>query len=202
MQVAVKRMVFSSFVGPAAIGAQRQQVLREAELNTRLAHPNLVATYAYCLTTLATSSSSSSSQASLKLVGSLSTPLCWDGAKLMAIATPIRLSKHRPHLHCADLGGECIGLTDTALYLVGELCTHGSLCQAIESGRLWDAELQAPRLGPVLTVLCDIAEGMVRGTCLGAVLCCVWDVWLPGVSATMEAQVDADVLALHTLLSR
>ncbi|GFH29916.1 protein kinase domain-containing protein, partial [Haematococcus lacustris] len=51
-------------------------------------------------------------------------------------------------------------LTDTALYLVGELCTHGSLCQVIESGRLWDAELQAPRLGPVLTVLCDIAEGM------------------------------------------
>ncbi|KAJ9504925.1 hypothetical protein QJQ45_005441 [Haematococcus lacustris] len=59
VQVAVKRLVFSGLAGDLHITGQRQQVLREAELNTRLAHPHLVATYSYYLTTLDTSSSSS-----------------------------------------------------------------------------------------------------------------------------------------------
>ncbi|KAL6759615.1 hypothetical protein V8C86DRAFT_1273503 [Haematococcus lacustris] len=89
MQVAVKRLVFSGLAGDLHITGQRQQVLREAELNTRLAHPHLVATYAYYLTTLDTSSSNSQGQ----------------------------------------------GVTDHALYLVSELCVHGSLLQAIEAGK-------------------------------------------------------------------
>ncbi|KAL6759595.1 kinase-like domain-containing protein [Haematococcus lacustris] len=127
MQVAVKRLVFSGLAGDLRITGQRQQVLREAELNTRLAHPHLVATYAYYLTTLDTSSSSSSSQASPMLPG-------WPSQ------------------------GQ--GVTDHALYLVSELCEHGSLLQAIEIRRLWDEQRQLPHLGLILTMLRDIAEAM------------------------------------------
>ncbi|GFH25224.1 hypothetical protein HaLaN_23155 [Haematococcus lacustris] len=74
VQVAVKRLVFSGLAGDLHITGQRQQVLREAELNTRLAHPHLVATYAYYLTTL---DSSSSSQASPMLPGWPSQALPW-----------------------------------------------------------------------------------------------------------------------------
>ncbi|KAJ9519662.1 hypothetical protein QJQ45_013288 [Haematococcus lacustris] len=47
MPVAVKRLLFSGLADQLDFTAQRQQVLMEAELNAGLAHPNLVATYAY-----------------------------------------------------------------------------------------------------------------------------------------------------------
>ncbi|KAJ9532378.1 hypothetical protein QJQ45_010431 [Haematococcus lacustris] len=125
VQVAVKRLVFPGLAGDLHITGQRQQVLREAELNTRLAHPHLVATYAYYLTTLDTSSSSS--QASPMLPG-------WPSQDQ--------------------------GVTDHALYLVSELCEHGSLLQAIEIRRLWDEQRQLPQLGQILTMLRDIAGAM------------------------------------------
>ncbi|KAJ9531960.1 hypothetical protein QJQ45_003677 [Haematococcus lacustris] len=127
VQVAVKRLVFSGLAGDLHITGQRQQVLREAELNTRLAHPHLVATYAYYLTTLDTSSSNSSRQASPMLPG-------WPSQ------------------------GQ--GVTDHALYLVSELCEHGSLLQAIEAGKFWDAQRQIPHMAEALALLRDVAMAM------------------------------------------
>ncbi|KAL6757022.1 hypothetical protein V8C86DRAFT_1737636 [Haematococcus lacustris] len=89
--------------------AQRQQVLMEAELNAGLAHPNLVATYAY---------------------------------------------RFAPLTHSNEVA------TDWVLLLVCELCSCGSLSNAIVNGRLWDSQLQQPRVPQVLTVLSDVAHGM------------------------------------------
>ncbi|KAJ9519779.1 hypothetical protein QJQ45_013453 [Haematococcus lacustris] len=56
MPVAVKRLLFSGLADQLDFTAQRQQVLMEAELNAGLAHPNLVATYAYRFAPVTTSS--------------------------------------------------------------------------------------------------------------------------------------------------
>ncbi|GFH07683.1 hypothetical protein HaLaN_02516 [Haematococcus lacustris] len=57
-----------------------------------------------------------------------------------------------------------LGVTDWSLLLVSELCGHGSLADVMKSGRLWDHQLQAPHVNLLLTVLGDLAEGMVRGS--------------------------------------
>ncbi|KAJ9533023.1 hypothetical protein QJQ45_018107 [Haematococcus lacustris] len=157
VQVAVKRLVFSGLAGDLHITGQRQQVLREAELNTRLAHPHLVATYAYYLTTLDTSSSS---QASPMLPGwpsqmgvTLIHSCCCHPWSLLTCSLG-----WLPAARCRPLQGQ--GVTDHALYLVSELCEHGSLFQAIETRRLWDEQHQLPHLGLILTMLRDIAEAM------------------------------------------
>ncbi|KAJ9505040.1 hypothetical protein QJQ45_020198, partial [Haematococcus lacustris] len=158
VQVAVKRLVFSGLAGDLHITGQRQQVLREAELNTRLAHPHLVATYSYYLTTLDTSSSSSqaspmppgwASQVGVTVIHSccchpwnvLTRSLCW-----------------LPAARCRPLQGQ--GVTDHALYLVSELCEHGSLLQAIEAGKFWDAQRQRPHMAEALALLHDVAMAM------------------------------------------
>ncbi|GFH06026.1 protein kinase domain-containing protein, partial [Haematococcus lacustris] len=107
--VAVKRLLFSGLTHQPDFRAQRQQVLMEAELNAGLAHPNLVATYAYCFA---------------------------------------------PLTHSNEVA------TDWVLLLVCELCSCGSLSNAIVNGRLWDSQLQEPRVPQVLTVLSDVAHGM------------------------------------------
>ncbi|KAJ9519957.1 hypothetical protein QJQ45_014683 [Haematococcus lacustris] len=109
MPVAVKRLVFSGLADQLDFTAQRQQVLMEAELNAGLAHPNLVATYAY---------------------------------------------------HFAPVTNSSQSVTDWALLMVCELCCFGSLTDAIDGGRLWDAQEQVPRLAQVLTILSDVAQGM------------------------------------------
>ncbi|KAJ9519531.1 hypothetical protein QJQ45_000628 [Haematococcus lacustris] len=109
MPVAVKRLLFSGLADQLDFTAQRQQVLMEAELNAGLAHPNLVATYAYRFAPVTTSSQ---------------------------------------------------GLADWALLMVCELCCFGSLLGVIDSGRLWDAQEQVPRMAQVITILGDVAQGM------------------------------------------
>ncbi|KAL6747627.1 kinase-like domain-containing protein [Haematococcus lacustris] len=109
MPVAVKRLVFSGLADQLDFTAQRQQVLTEAELNAGLAHPNLVATYAY---------------------------------------------------HFAPVTNSSQSVADWALLMVCELCCFGSLTDAIDSGRLWDAQEQVPRMAQVLTILSDVAQGM------------------------------------------
>ncbi|GFH10863.1 protein kinase domain-containing protein, partial [Haematococcus lacustris] len=109
MPVAVKRLVFSGLADQLDFTAQRQQVLTEAELNAGLAHPNLVATYAY---------------------------------------------------HFAPVTNSSQSVADWALLMVCELCCFGSLTDAIDGGRLWDAQEQVPRLAQVLTILSDVAQGM------------------------------------------
>ncbi|GFH07252.1 protein kinase domain-containing protein [Haematococcus lacustris] len=109
LKVAVKRVVFSGLADQPAFTAQRQQVLLEAELNARLAHPNVVATYAY---------------------------------------------------HFAPSTTTSQGVEDWLLHMVCELCSFGSLADAIQGRKLWDDQLQVPLLGLVMTILGDVVKGM------------------------------------------
>ncbi|KAL6760700.1 kinase-like domain-containing protein [Haematococcus lacustris] len=52
------------------------------------------------------------------------------------------------------------GVRDWVLQLVCELCSGGSLYDAMAKGRLWDTESSLPVLGLVLAIMGDVADAM------------------------------------------